>query len=149
MRLRTPYVRRRARIEIVPLIDIVFFLLATFVMVSMSMIKNSGIPVNLPSATTAAPQERKDFTTLTVTEEGFLYMDKEKIALDELAGELQKRKASEPELRVFIHGDEKASFGATIQVLDTVRKTGITKVAIRTVAQSAAQDQTQTETKKS
>lgn len=134
--------RRRARIEIVPLIDIVFFLLATFVMVSLSMIKNQGIPVNLPVAATATPQDRKIFTTLTVTEEGYLFIDKEKIALDELAVRLKSLKEADSDLKVFIHGDEKASFGAAIQVLDEVRKRGIAKVAIQTttvVASAAAE----------
>jgi len=58
--MRIPSVRRRARIEIIPLIDIIFFLLATFVMVSTSMIKNLGITVQLPVASTSAPQDRKD-----------------------------------------------------------------------------------------
>ena len=58
MRIPSPTVARRARIEIIPLIDIMFFLLATFVMVSLSMVKNQGIPIRLPVATTSAPQDR-------------------------------------------------------------------------------------------
>lgn len=132
MKIPSPSHRKRARIEIIPLIDIVFFLLATFVMVSLSMIKNQGIAVNLPTASTSTPQERKIFTTLTVTEEGFLYLDKEKIPLSDLAGRLKQLKASDPELKVFIHGDEKANFGSAVKVLDEVRKQGITKVALQT-----------------
>ncbi len=132
MKIPSPSHRKRARIEIIPLIDIVFFLLATFVMVSLSMIKNQGIAVNLPSAATSTAQERKVFTTLTVTEEGFLYLDKEKIPLSDLAGRLKQLKASDPELKVFIHGDEKANFGSAVKVLDEVRKQGITKVALQT-----------------
>ncbi len=52
----SPRSKKRARIEIIPLIDIIFFLLATFVMVSLSMVKNKAIPVNLPPASTGAPQ---------------------------------------------------------------------------------------------
>ena len=54
MPISLPNVKRKARIEIIPLIDVVFFLLATFVMVSMSMVKNQGLQVRLPSAVTAA-----------------------------------------------------------------------------------------------
>ena len=132
MKIPSPSHRKRARIEIIPLIDIVFFLLATFVMVSLSMIKNQGIAVNLSTASTSTPQERKIVTTLTVTEEGFLYLDKEKIPLSDLAGRLKQLKASDPELKVFIHGDEKANFGSAVKVLDEVRKQGITKVALQT-----------------
>jgi len=132
MRIRLPNTRRRARIEIIPLIDIVFFLLATFVMVSLSMIKNQAIPVNLPGAATSAPQERKASIALSVTEDGLIYLDKEQIAFGELPARLSKLKSADPDLKIFIHGDEKASFGSAIEVLDEIRKQGITKVAIQT-----------------
>lgn len=135
MKIPSPVQRRRARIEIIPLIDIVFFLLATFVMVSLSMVKNQGISVNLPAASTSTPQDRKVFTTLTVTEEGFLYLDKEKISLTDLPARLKRMKQSEPDLKIFIHGDEKAYFGSAVQVLDEVRKLGISKVALQTGVQ--------------
>lgn len=132
MRIPSVSHKRRARIEIIPLIDIVFFLLATFVMVSLSMIKNQGISVNLPVASTSTPQERKVFTTLTVTEEGFLYLDKEKISLPDLPARLKALKETDPGLKIFIHGDAKAYFGSAVQVLDEVRKLGISKVALQT-----------------
>ncbi len=124
--------RRLARIEIIPLIDIVFFLLATFVMVSLSMIKNQAIPVNLPAAAASAPQERKVSAALSVTEDGLIYLDKERMTLEELAARLRKLKRAEPDIKIFIHGDEKASFGSAIQILDEVRRQGIMKVAIQT-----------------
>ncbi len=130
--------RRRARIEIIPLIDIMFFLLATFVMVSLSMVKNTGIAVNLPVASTGAAQDRKVLTTLTVTEEGFLYIDKEKITLEALPARLKALKEADPDVKVFINGDENASFGGAVKVLDEVRKLGIAKVAVQTSAPSGA-----------
>lgn len=137
-RLPPPFAKRRARIEIVPLIDIIFFLLATFVMVSMSMIKNQAIPVHLPAASTSASEDRKDSVALAVTEDGSIYLNKELVMLEELTRRLSTLKSGDPDLKVFIHGDEKASFGATIQVLDEVRKQGITKVAIQTLSQAQA-----------
>ncbi|MGB8466262.1 MAG: biopolymer transporter ExbD, partial [Terrimicrobiaceae bacterium] len=73
MKIPSPRATRKARIEIIPLIDIIFFLLATFVMMSLSMIKNRGIPVNLPVASSGVAQERKDYAAITVTAEGVLY----------------------------------------------------------------------------
>ncbi len=137
MKIPLPSVKKKARIEIIPLIDIVFFLLATFVMVSMSMIKNQGISVNLPKAATGTAQERKTSATVTVTQAGWIYLNKERMSLDELRAHLQKMKAAEPDLRVFIHGDENASFGTAVQVLDEVRKMGIQKVSIQTQAQKS------------
>ena len=66
MPISLPNVKRKARIEIIPLIDVVFFLLATFVMVSMSMVKNQGLQVRLPSAVTAIPEARKSSVTVTL-----------------------------------------------------------------------------------
>ena len=62
--------KRGARIEIIPLIDIIFFLLATFVMVSLSMVKNRAIPVNLSAAATAAPQDRTEIAAIKIEHNG-------------------------------------------------------------------------------
>jgi biopolymer transport protein ExbD len=128
----SPRGQKRARIEIIPLIDIMFFLLATFVMVSLSMVKNQGIPVWLPSAATGQPQERKDAATITVSATGQLYLDKEELSLDALATKLSALKSANSELKIFINGDEDARLGLAIEVLDTTRQLGISKVAFET-----------------
>src|SRR5215210_415142 len=110
----SPRSQKRARIEIIPLIDIMFFLLATFVMVSLSMIKNQGIAVNLPGAATSTSQERKDYVALSVTEAGEYYFNKEALALEQIVERLRSLKSTEPEPRVFINGDTKAEFGKAI-----------------------------------
>jgi biopolymer transport protein ExbD len=134
MTIPSPRGAKRARIEIIPLIDIIFFLLATFVMVSLSMIKNQGISVNLPVAASSAPQERKDHSAITVTAAGEYFFNKEPATLAQVVERLQAVKAADADPRVFINGDEKAELGKTIAVLDEVRKLGISKVAIETKA---------------
>ena len=126
--------RRHARIEIIPLIDIMFFLLATFVMVSLSMVKNRGIPVILPAASTDAAQEHKDHVSVSIAETGQLYLDRRELTLEQLAVELRALHEANAELRVFIRGDESARLGLAIAVLDEVRRLGITKVAFETRA---------------
>ena len=132
MRIPPASQRKRARIEIIPLIDIVFFLLATFVMVSLSMIKNEGMSVNLPTAATGTAQERKNYTTISVTNTGEVYLDKRKIRVEDVASEVKILKDREPELQIFIQGDESAHFGTAMKVLDSVRSLGISKVAVQT-----------------
>jgi biopolymer transport protein ExbD len=132
MKIPNPISRRKARIEIIPLIDVIFFLLATFMMLSISMIKNQGIHVNLPAARTSATEDRSKSVTITVTETGDVYLDKEKMPSSALPFQLKKLKALDPELKVFINGDAKAYFESAIKVLDEVRLAGITKVAIQT-----------------
>lgn len=127
--------RKQARIEIIPLIDIMFFLLATFVMVSTAMIKNRGISVQLPVASSGAMEERKDFVSITVTEYGDYYLDKTKVSLPELSAGLSRLKVSNADPRVFINGDKSAHLGALVSALDEVRKAGISKVALETTTE--------------
>jgi biopolymer transport protein ExbD len=131
MPVSLPNVKRRARIEIIPLIDVVFFLLATFVMVSMSMVRNQGLSVHLPQAATASPETRTSSVTVTITESGDVYLNKEKMPLEDLTSRLSAMK-SDPDLKVFINGDEHAYFGQAVEMLDEIRSLGIHKVSIQT-----------------
>lgn len=129
--------KRHARIEIIPLIDIVFFLLATFVMVSISMVKQKGIPVVLPSASTGASQEKKEHVVITISEAGQLYLDKTEIIQEDLFAKLRNLKSQNPDLPILINGDANARLGLAIQVLDEARRIGITKVAFETAPKPA------------
>ena len=128
----SPRPSRRARLEIIPLIDIIFFLLATFVMVSLSMVKSKGVPVNLPAAASGEAQDRDAFTSITVTADNQILFNKEPIFAADLPAALQRLKAAEPDPRIFINGDADSRLGITILVLDEARKSGITKVAFET-----------------
>ncbi len=124
--------KRRARIEIIPLIDIMFFLLATFIMVSLSMMKNLGVPVNLPSAHSAKADSQQASVAVTVNQEGKIYWNKEETTLDALPEKLKALTATDGDAKVFIHGDKKADFGVIVSVLDAVRQAGVKHTAIRT-----------------
>ena len=128
----SPRSKRRARIEIIPLIDIIFFLLATFVMVSLSMVRNRAIQVNLPAAATGTPQQPGDFATISIDAAGNLFFNKQPVDTAQLQTDLKDLLAGNPEPRVFIHGDANAAFGKAVAVLDEARTLGITKVAIET-----------------
>jgi biopolymer transport protein ExbD len=124
--------KRRARLEIVPLIDIIFFLLATFVLVSLSMVKNKGIPVVLPKASSGESTERAEHVVVAISDAGQFYLDKRELPEAELFAELARLKSANPELKVFIHGDENARLGLAIAVLDQTRRIGISKVTFET-----------------
>ena len=128
----SPRSKKRARIEIIPLIDIIFFLLATFVMVSLSMVKNRGIPVNLPAAATGAPQEQSGSATISIDKNGALFFNKQPVSAEELEAGLKTLAAGTDNPRVFINGDAKAEFGKAVAVLDQVRRLGISRVAVET-----------------
>jgi len=128
--------QKKARIEIIPLIDIIFFLLATFIMVSLSMTKNEGVQVALPTAGSSTPLENKDevekAVTLSVTDKGDVFYNKEKITLAQLPMKLQTFKSASKDPKVIINGDASADFRNVVAVLDEVRKIGIAKVGINT-----------------
>jgi biopolymer transport protein ExbD len=131
-RLASPRLKVRPRLEIIPFIDIMFFLLATFIMVSLKLIQNHGIPIHLPGANSAIPQQRQEETDLTVTENNGLFWNKEEISFDALPARLESLKQAQSDPRIFINGDEKANFGKAVEVLDAVRNAGISSVAIET-----------------
>ena len=127
---------KRARIEIIPLIDIIFFLLATFIMVSLSMTKNQGVQVALPTAGSSASlgdqAEMEKAVTLSVTEKGDVFFNKEKITLAQLPMKLQTFKSGAKDPKVIVNSDAGADFKNVVAVLDEVRKIGIAKVGINT-----------------
>lgn len=118
-----------ARIEIIPLIDIMFFLLAAFMLVSLSMVNLQSVKVNLPTATIATTEAQRDLIKLTVDKAGLTYLDAQPVGLNELAVALTTRFKTRPSLRVFISGDRDARHGDVIRVLDVVRSTGVQNVA--------------------
>ena len=118
-----------ARIEIIPLIDIMFFLLASFMLVSLSMVNLKSVKVNLPTAVTATLETRNDFASISVDKDGAVYLDKQPVGPNELVLQLNSWHHTNENLRVFISGDQDVRYGAVVHVLDLVRSTGIQKVA--------------------
>ena len=124
---------RKARIEIIPLIDVIFFLLATFVLFTISLNKIQSVPVDLPSASAAPSAPAEDTTVvLQVSEAGSAYWNREPVAFADIPRRLLEYRASTTTPRVLISGDDKASYGDAIRALDEVRKAGIAQVSIET-----------------
>ena len=123
---------KKARIEIIPLIDIMFFLLASFMLVSLSMIRLQAIPTNLPSASTGVKVPKPDFTAIGIDKFGNIYFDKDKTAIkaEEIPLKLQPLYAEkQDELKVFINADQDCTYNMVITVLDKVRSLGVKKVS--------------------
>ena len=137
MRIPAAYQRKKARIEIIPLIDIIFFLLATFVMVSLSMVRNQGISINLPVAATGQVVDRNEVKTITVTKNGEVFLDKQNVGIKGALAQLTALKAQNTDVKILINGDEQSDFGLVVKVLDEVRRIGITKVSIQTKGSEA------------
>lgn len=128
---------KKARIEIIPLIDVIFFLLATFVLFTLALNKSNGLPVNLPDTLTSEPRDPAGSVTITVTKEGTIAWEKDPIPLDEFLVRIKAYQQKDPfNAKVLINADEDAMFSQASYVLDEVRKSGITKVYIETLVAS-------------
>jgi len=134
--------KKKARIEIIPLIDVIFFLLATFVLFTLSLNKISSLPVDLPVANPNSQPNPNDPTVyLQVSDQGNCYWKQgvgtapELITVAEIAPRLADYKNRESNPRVLIQGDSKARFGAAVLALDEVRKAGIAQVSVQTTVQ--------------
>jgi len=123
---------KKARIEIIPLIDVIFFLLATFVLFTLSLNRSNGLPVALPAAETGTERDAAGATTLTVAADGTLAWDKTPVTLDDFVLRLKALRDADPKAVVLVNGDEKARFSQVRYVVDEVRKAGLGKVLVET-----------------
>jgi biopolymer transport protein ExbD len=130
MKIRSPILRRRARIEIIPLIDIMFFLLASFMMVSLQMQKVRALNARLPTATLASATNQPDILNLTVDKFGQVQADQKPVSLAELPRLLAERRKANTNLPVYLSGTRDATHGSVIYVLDLLKRAGIQRVAI-------------------
>jgi biopolymer transport protein ExbD len=121
--------RKGARIEIIPMIDVVFFLLVFFMMASLSMTVYRGLPVNLPRAAsgTTPPTET---AAITVARDGQAYLDRQPVTRAVLGERLRGLVGANPQVAIVITADEAAAHGRVVDVLDEVRMAGITRMAI-------------------
>jgi biopolymer transport protein ExbD len=126
--------RKKARIEIIPLIDVIFFLLATFVLFTLSLNRTNGLPsVKVPDAETGGIRDVADTVTVSVTQDGTIGWDKEPIGLDEFISRLRAYHTKNPDGRILVNGDENASFGSVFgYAIDEIRKSGVSKVYLET-----------------
>ena len=129
MKIGSPLPEKKARIEIIPLIDIMFFLLAAFMMASLTMIKMQSLKMNLPRADTATRDFPPDIVNIAVDKVGDVYIEKKAMNFVELHSYLSNKFRVNTNVPVYISGDKDATHGAVIRVLDIVRWEGIQKVS--------------------
>src|SRR3974390_1246556 len=129
MKIGSPIPHHKARIEIIPLIDIMFFLLASFMLASLSMIRLQSIKMDLPTATVAKRDFKPDIVNIGVRKDGQLFLEKKDVSLVELQNYLSNRFKANTNVPVYISGDKDATHGMVIGVLDLVRRQGIQKVS--------------------
>ena len=130
MKIHSPFPRRRTRLEIIPLIDIMFFLLAAFMMVSPQLQKVRVLKAALPVAGLAPMPTKPESISLRVDRNGEVYQDNIRISFDALHSLLADRCTHNPDLQVFVSGDRDTTHGSLVYVLDFVKRAGARRVAI-------------------
>ena len=120
---------KKARIEIIPMIDTIFFLLVFFMISTLSMSHYSGLPVNLPKAATGQ-QPPNESAAITIDSDGKIAIDKQEVSRDRVGEVLKTRFADNPELLVVINADEQVEHGLVVDVMDQARQAGVAKMAI-------------------
>ena len=122
--------RRRPRIEMIALIDIVFLVLVVFIYAMFSMAVHRGLPVNLP-ASTAAQIEKEKVLAITMRADGSVFVDQDRVSLDGLTKSLANKPKQEKEKGILLFADKTVSYQVVFQVLDRVRRAGINQVSLQ------------------
>ena len=131
MQLRSLRTTNKPKLMIIPMIDIIFFLLVFFMMSMLSMVVQKSVPINLPSSQTAKVDIQKK-VPITVTADGSIYVEQTKTTIDGMIKYLQIEQSKGTEMTVVLRGDKAARYGTFVQVLDTLKQMKITKIAIAT-----------------
>ena len=129
MHLTSPIAHHKARIEIIPLIDIMFFLLASFMMVSLSQVHVKGIKLNLPTGLMGQTQSRREYVALSVDKDGNIYYDKQMMDPNEIYQRMVNVHKIAPGAKIFIRGDRDAYHGDILRLIEQVRAAGFYKIA--------------------
>ena len=133
-------VRKKARIEIIPLIDVIMFLMAAFVLVMLSMNKNKQVPVELPSAAQSPvllQDQPEKPVKVSIDTAGDYFWNSERVSLDDLIIRLNGLKAQSADPKVLIEGEIGAQFGKAVVVVDEARHAGINKVTFDPMAKNS------------
>jgi len=126
--------QKKARIEMLPLIDIVFLLLVFFIYAMLSMAVHRGLPVRLPSSTTAKVNKQL-ILSVTVKADGRIFVNKEEVSEDGLVATLRKRAAGEGEAGVLLFADRSLPYQRLFNVLDKIRAAGLTRISLQARAE--------------
>ena len=120
---------KKARIEIIPMIDTIFFLLVFFMISTLSMAHYRGLPINLPKAATGE-QPLSQSALVTITQDGKISIDRQEMPKEKVRTVLAQRLAVNPELLVIINADREVEHGQVVEVMDEARRAGVSKMAI-------------------
>lgn len=131
MRINSLQTDEKPVLMIIPMIDIIFFLLVFFMMSMLTMVTQKTIALNLPKTTVAKVDTTKT-VPVSVTKDGQIYVEQDSVTLEELSARLATMKTGDEKLTVVLRGDTEVNYGAVVSVMDVIRLSGIERVSMAT-----------------
>lgn len=125
---------KRARIEIIPMIDVIFFLLVFFMVSSLAMTRINSLPVALPK-TSSGPEAIKQNVIITIQRNGDLFINKTPTTLESFGKQLAYEMHDQPQDVVVVNADAGVDYGLVVKVMDRARQIGVRKFALATEAE--------------
>ena len=122
--------KRKSRIEMIPLIDIVFLLLVVFIYTMLSMAVHRGLPVALPSSA-AAEIEKNLVLSVSIDRDGTVYLDTAPIPLEELTQALMSRADGQDNPGVLLFADKEVDYQDLFRVLDRIKLAGLNQISLQ------------------
>ncbi len=129
MRLRSLHVEEKPAIMIIPMIDIIFFLLVFFMLSMLTMVTQKTIALQLPTAAVAKVDTTKTLP-ISIDKNGTIYLERDVITLSDLQKRLVEEKSKTDKLTIVLRGDVDSQYGKVVAVMDTVRLAGIDRISI-------------------
>ena len=131
MKLRNYRETTQPDLNIIPMIDIMFFLLVFFMLSTMYMVEQKTIPVNLPQATSAAIDNKTNFT-VTLKDDGSIYLEDQQTDIQTLLMQATKEQKNNPSFAIIIRADKDINYDKVVSFIDTLKKAGITRFGLAT-----------------
>lgn len=131
MNIRSLRTTNKPKLMIIPMIDIIFFLLVFFMMSMLSMVVQKSMPVDLPTATASSVDLQRKIP-ITITADGKIYVEQDAYDLNGMAKRLEAEKAKGGDLTIILRADQRAQYGEFVQVLDTLKNMQLNKIAVAT-----------------
>ena len=131
MKLRNYRETKQPDLNIIPMIDIMFFLLVFFMLSTMYMVEQKTIPVNLPQATSATIDNKTNFT-VTLKDDGSIYLEDQQTDIQTLLMQATKEQKNKPSFAIIIRADKDINYDKVVSFIDTLKKAGITRFGLAT-----------------
>ncbi|OGP61436.1 MAG: biopolymer transporter ExbD [Deltaproteobacteria bacterium RBG_13_49_15] len=125
---------KKPRIEMIPLIDVVFLVLVTFIYATLSMAVHRGVSVVLPTSSTARVDKHL-VLSVTIKSDGTLFIDKEKISWEDLTTALAQQPAGRKDTGVLLFADRTIPYQKIFNALDLIRMSGIQRISLQAEAE--------------